>query len=364
MPVRLFRARLDQLEALLDAGDREGVVRVTSDLRADLAGLPANNVVVRENQPHLSRVQVDRFWDRIAPDDLPFLRQMIAPILRATPDANAKVLRFRIDLVELGTALRVGNRAAMDALRESIVEQVGELPPGVNLVARELPLIEAMLGDAWWNSLTDDILRDAADRLAPLMRLRERRPGAMLHLNLADVTAVRQRIVAGPDGRDLAITEYRRLVEETIQALLEANPVLQRLQRGEEISPEDLRELAELLRRQDPEIDEERLRQTYDVRTASFLQLLRHILGVAPLERWSTQVSRMFEEFISNHTTYSALQIRFLQTLRTFILQRGQITRADLVDAPFTRIHPNGVRGVFAPSEIDEVLAMVDAMVA
>jgi type I restriction enzyme R subunit len=364
MPVRLFRARLDQLEALLDAGDREGVVRVTSDLRADLAGLPANNVVVRENQPHLSRVQVDRFWDRIAPDDLPFLRQMIAPILRATPDANAKVLRFRIDLVELGTALRVGNRAAMDALRESIVEQVGELPPGVNLVARELPLIEAMLGDAWWNSLTDDILRDAADRLAPLMRLRERRKGAMLHLNLADVTAMRQRIVAGPDGRDLAITEYRRLVEETIQALLEANPVLQRLQRGEEISPEDLRELAELLRRQDPEIDEERLRQTYDVRTASFLQLLRHILGVAPLERWSTQVSRMFEEFISSHTTYSALQIRFLQTLRTFILQRGQITRADLVDAPFTRIHPNGVRGVFAPSEIDEVLAMVDAMVA
>lgn len=364
MPVRLFRARLDQLETALHLDNAPIVGRVVADLRNDLAALPANNVVVRENQVHLSQVLGEQFWARIGDDDLPFLRQTIAPILRATPDVDAKSLRFRIDLVELATAQLTGNRDVIDALRASIQEQVSELPSGVNLVAREQALIDAILGDAWWAAITDDALREAADRLAPLMRLRQRRPGAMLQLHLADVTAVRQRIVAGPDGRDLAITEYRRLVEETIQALVEANPVLQRLQRGEEISPDDLRELAELLRRQDPEIDEERLRQTYDVRTASFLQLLRHILGVAPLERWSTQVSRLFEEYIASHTTYSALQIRFLQTLRTFILQRGQVTRADLVDAPFTRLHPNGVRGVFGPGEIDEVLAMVESMVA
>jgi type I restriction enzyme R subunit len=364
MPVRLFRARLDRLAGALAAGDHEAIVRVTRDLRADLAALPANNVVVRENQTHLSQVQADRFWERLDDADLPFLRQTIAPILRATPDADAKALRFRIDLVELATALQVGNQAAVDALRASIEEQVSELPPGVNLVAREQALIDAILTNAWWTALTDDVLRDAADRLSPLMRFRERRAGAMLHLNLADVTAVRERIVAGPDGRDLAITEYRRRVEETIQGLLEANPVLQRLQRGEEISAENLRELSELLRRQDPGIDEERLRQTYDVRTASFLQLLRHVLGVAPLERWPTQVSRVFEEFIASHTTYSALQIRFLQTLRTFVLQRRQVARTDLVDAPFTQIHPSGVRGVFGPGEIDDVLRLVEDLVA
>lgn len=364
LPVRLFRARLDQLATALHLGDASAVLRLKAELRADLDGLPSNNVIVRENQAELSRVGADRFWQQVGDDDLPYLRQTIAPILRATAGADAKALRFRIDLVELGTALLVRNNDAIAALRESIIEQVSELPLGVNLVAREQPLIEAILSDPWWSNLDDDALRDVADRLAPLMRFRERRPEAMMRLNLADVAAVRERIVAGPDGRDLPIAAYRERVEQAIRALVEANPVLQRLQRGEDVSEADLRELAELLRLQDPEIDEERLRQSYDVRTASFLQLLRHLLGVAPLERWSTKVSRTFEEFIAAHTTYSGLQLRFLQTLRTFVVQRGQVTRTDLVDAPFTQLHPSGIRGVFSGTEIDELLSMTDQLVA
>lgn len=364
MPVRLFLARLDHLEAALHLGDTDTVARVTADLRADLAALPDNNVIVRESQRDLSRVTADGFWSRMRDDELAFLRQTIAPILRAIPDVDAKAMRLRIDLVELGTALLERNVDRIDALRESIVEQVGELPLTVNLVAREQELIEAILDDAWWATLDGAVLRDAAERLAPLMRFRERRPGALVRLNLADITAVHQRIVIGPDGRDLPIASYRARVEEAIRSLLEANSVLQRLQRGEEVSDADLAELAELLRRQEPGIDEERLRKSYDVRSASFVQLLRHVLGVAPLERWSTQVSRAFDDFIAAHTTFSALQIRFLQTLRTFVLQRGRVERADLVDAPFTRLHPSGIRGVFPAGELEEVLALTDRLVA
>ncbi len=364
MPVRLFRARLDQLDTLFAKGDVTAITRLKLDLRGDLTALPANNVVVRENRTLLNQVNADGFWDRLVPEDLVFLRQSIAPVMRATANVEAKSYRLQIDLVELGTALAAGNQAVFDALRASIMEQVEELPLGVNLVAREQALIQEILGDVWWTGLDDAVLRDVASRLAPLMHFRKPRPEAMVHLNLADLAAVRERIVSGPDGRDLAIADYRRKVEETIQALLAANPVLQRLQQGGDISDQDLRDLAELLRRQDPEIDEERLRKTYDVRTATFLQLLRHVLGVAPLERWSTQVSRAFEEFIASHTTYSALQIRFLQALRTYVLDRRQLERADLVAAPFTRIHPDGIRGVFGGGELDEVLALTQSLVA
>ncbi len=364
MPVRLFRARLDLLETALHLGNGELVARVATDLRGDLAVLPGNNVIVRENAALLAQVGSDAFWTRLRDDDFTFLRQMIAPILRATPDADSRALRFRIDLVELATARLSGNVDKEAALRASIIEQVEELPLEVNLVGRERELIEAILGDVWWASLDDAAMRDAAGRLAPLMRYRQQRRGAMLHLNLADLTAVRDRIVIGSGGHDLPIATYREKVEAAIRDLVEANPALQRLQRGEEVTDVDLRELAELLRRQDPEIDEERLRRTYDVRSASFVDLLRHVLGVVPLERWSTQVSRVFDEFIAAHTTYSALQIRFLQTLRTFVLQRGRVERADLVDAPFTRLHPSGIRGVFSAGELDEVLALAERLVA
>lgn len=364
MTVRLFRARLDQLAAALARQDADIAEALKADLRADLAALPANNVVVLENQATLARTRDEGFWQRLGRDDLIFFRGTIAPILRARTDADFKALRFEIDVVELGTALLAGNRDAAEALRAAIVDQISELPLGVNLVARERELIEAAQTDDWWANVSDAGLRRLVSRLAPLMRFRQERRDPMLSLNLADITAVHERIVSGPDGRDMPIAAYRQRVEETVRALLAENPVLQRIQTGAEVSAQDLRDLAELLRRQDPGIDEERLRKVYDVRTTTFLKLIRHVLGVEPLERWSTMVTREFERFIAEHTTYSALQIRFLQTLRTFILQRRRLERQDLVASPFTQLHPDGIRGVFNSGQIDEILALAGELVA
>jgi type I restriction enzyme R subunit len=363
MPVRLFRARLDKLEVAL-ARSAEVAERVVTDLRSDIAALPANNVVVLERQAELAAVRADGFWTRLAADDIAYLRRTIAPILRAQSDADFRALRFETDVVEYGTALLTGNRDAMDAVRESIIEQVSELPLGVNLVAKEQALIEAVLGPTWWDTADDARLGDLVSRLAPLMHFRRQRAEPMLALNLADITAVHERVVVGADGRDMPITAYRQRVEEAVRALLAENPVLQRLQAGDAVSEADLRALAELLRRQDPQIDEEKLRKVYDVRTASFVQLIRHALGVEPLERWSTAVTRRFDEFIAQHTTYSATQIRFLQTLRTFVIQRGKVERRDLVDSPFTQLHPQGIRGVFPPQEIEAVLGFAESLVA
>ena len=364
MPVRLFRARIALLESALAVGATDVADLVKGDLRAALAALPANNVVVREQQATLAAVRPDSYWPRLRADDLDFLRQTIAPILRAQADADFKALRFETDIVDLAAAILVGNQAAVEALKTSIVDQVSELPLGVNLVARERELISAVLGAEWWASVDQRKLRTLAERLAPLMHFRQQRPGAQLSFNLADITAVHERVATGADGRDMPIAAYRARVEETIQRLVAENAVLQRLEAGEEVSDADVRALADLLAANDPGIDEQRLRRVYDMRHASFVKLIRHILGVEPLERWSTYVARAFDEFIAAHTTYSSLQLRFLQTLRTFVLQRGSIERRDLVSAPFTQLHPDGIRGVFRPAEIDEVMGLAEGLVA
>jgi type I restriction enzyme R subunit len=364
LPVRLFRARLDKLEAALAANAADALERATADLRADLAQLPANNVVVLEHQADLAPLGGDAWWARIGRNELGYLRRTVAPILRARSEGDFKALRFETDVVDLGTALLSGNRDAVQALREAICAQVAELPLGVNLVLREADFISAVLGSAWWSDVGEAALQELVRRLAPLMRFRTQPREPMLALNLADVTAQRERIAVGPDGRDMPIVAYRRRVEEAVRALLAENPVLQRLRAGEAVSEADLAALAELLRRQDPGIDAERLRRVYDVRQASFVQLIRHVLGVESLERWSTVVTREFEEYIAAHTTYNALQIRFLQTLRTFILQRGGVERKDLVDDPFTRLHPEGIRGVFPAQTIDEILGFAGKLVA
>lgn len=364
MPVRLFRARVAHLEVAITRNATDVAEAAKADLRSAIEALPANNVVVLERQADLAVTRSDAFWLRLGPDKLDFLRQTIAPIMRVQSAGDFKALRFEIDLVELATAVLAENRDAAAALRDTVIEQITELPLGVNLVARERELIDAASKAEWWGSVEQARLRDLGARLGPLMRFRQERSGAMVSLNLADITALHERVVLGPDGRDMPISAYRARVEETVRRLLDENPVLQRLQRGQDVSESELRELADLLARQDPGIDEAKLKRVYDVRQASFARLIRHVLGVETLEKWSTFVTREFEDFIAGHTTYSALQIRFLQTLRTFILQRGRVERRDLVDSPFTQLHPQGIRGVFPARDIDEVVGFAEGLVA
>jgi type I restriction enzyme R subunit len=364
MPVRLFRARLRRLDVALALADESAIERVKRDLRADLAGLPANNVVVLEHQAELAKVRDDGFWSRLDARGLEYLARTVAPVMRAATGVDFKVSRFEIDVVELGTALLAGNTEALATLRQAIVEQVAELPLGVNLVAREQALIEAVLGEEWWQDLSQAALDAVLERLGPLMRFRQEERRPLLSLNLADIAAVRERIVVAPDGRDLPIAEYRRRVEEALRELVRENPVLQRIQSGAAVSENDLRQLAEVLEGLDPAVSEDRLRRVYDVRRGSFLQLVRHALGLEELERWPTFVSREFETFIAAHSTYNARQIRFLQTLRTFVLQRRRVEKRDLVDSPFTQLHPQGVRGVFSAREIEEILGFTEGLVA
>ena len=242
--------------------------------------------------------------------------------------------------------------------RDAIVEQVAELPLGVNLVATQRDLIESVIRGDWWTSTDDLKQRDLIARLGPLMRFRQQRRGAMVSLDLADLTAVRERITVGADGRDMPIATYRQRVEEAVRTLAANNPVLQRIQGGVAVSDIDLRSLANLLEQLDPTIDEERLRKAYDVRRATFLQLIRHVLGLQSLESWSTAVTREFDRFIAEHSTWSALQIRFLQTLRTYVLQRGKVERRDPRRfAVHAAPSHQGVRGVFAAGQIEEILA-------
>ena len=48
------------------------------------------------------------------------------------------------------------------------------------------------------------------------------------------------------------------------------------------------------------------------------------------------------------------------EILKSFILERGQATKESLVSPPFTHLHPEGIRGVFKPTQITEILSFVE----
>lgn len=364
LPVKLFKSRLDKLEAALSRNRDDVVASVKDELRHDINSLPKNNVLIFENQANLATIEPDQFWDQLGVQELGYLRSTIAPILRAQSGADFKAMRFETEVVELATALLAENKTAFVAIQKSLISQISELPLTVNVVAREKELIEEALHANWWSTPTEEKLHLLIERLARLMRYRQRKSEAITHLDIDDLTAVKGKIEFGPEHERMTTTVYREKVEAFIVNLVAENPVLQKIQAGQQVTDNEIIKLANLLQKQELHITEDLLRKVYDHKTARFIQFIRHILGLEKLESWSVTVSQAFDTFITGHTTLTALQIQFLQTLKTFILQTGRIDKPDFIDAPFTRLHPKGIRGVFNPDEIEEILRFSKKLLA
>jgi type I restriction enzyme, R subunit len=82
------------------------------------------------------------------------------------------------------------------------------------------------------------------------------------------------------------------------------------------------------------------------------------------LESFPDTVSRSIDRFIAEHQALTSHQLQFLNLLRDYIIHRGGIEKRDLIEAPFTIIHPSGIRGVFSPREIGEILTLTERLAA
>jgi type I restriction enzyme R subunit len=369
LPVRLVGLRLDKIEKALDSGRQQIAEREVVKLRKQLAELPQNSVVIKEAATVLDRLEEENFWITLNHQKLEFLRLEIKPLFRTVSEADFKAMRFERDVLEYSLVKLNEEKEKAETIRDGIVEQISELPLSINFVKQEEELIRASQANNYWakNNLIE--LEDALDelifRLGPLMKFREQVTGpGPVHLDLTDKLHNKEFVEFGPHHEAVSISRYKEMVEALIAELTEHNPVLLKIKNGEDVTPSEASELAEMLHAEHPHITEDLLRQVYKNRKASFIQFIRHILGIEILKSFPETVSEAFEQFIQEHNNLSSRQLEFLNLLKTFIVEREKIEKKDLINSPFTVIHPQGIRGVFSPAEIKEILILTEKLAA
>jgi type I restriction enzyme R subunit len=365
LPVRLVGLRLDKIEKAEDSGQADIAAREIAKLRLQIVALPNESVVIKEAAAALARLDDGNFWIRLSHDRLEFLRAEIKPLFRTVSEADFKAMRFERDLLEYSLAVLSEQKEQAETLKEGIVEQISELPLSVSFVKREEALIRAAQTSHYWAKADEDAFDELVAKLGPLMKFREQSTGQeQTHLDLADELHKKEWVEFGPQHEAVSITRYREMVENLIAELTAHNPVLQKIKNGEAVSSEEADELAELLHEEHPHITEDLLRQVYKNRKARFIQFIRHILGIEVLRSFPDEVSAAFDQFIRTHTTLSSRQLEFLTLLKNFIIEREKVEKKDLINAPFTVIHPQGIRGVFSPLEINEILQLTEQFAA
>ena len=365
LPVRLVGLRLDKIEKANDTGHSNIAEREARKLRQQIAALPKDSVVIKEAATALARLNEENFWISITHQRLECLRAEIKPLFRTVSEADFKAMRFERDVLEYSLAVLNEDKEQADTIKEGIVEQISELPLSVSFVKMEETLIRAAQTTHYWVKADEDAFDELSAKLGPLMKFSEQTTGQeQTHLDLADELHKKEWVEFGPQHEAVSISRYREMVEALIEELTEHNPILLKIKNGETVSADEATELAALLHEEHPHITEALLRQVYKNRKAHFIQFIRHILGIEVLQSFPDTVSAAFDQFIRAHTTLNSRQLEFLGLLKNFIVEREKVEKRDLINTPFTVIHPQGIRGVFSPAEINEILLLTERLVA
>ncbi|MFZ6014693.1 MAG: DEAD/DEAH box helicase family protein, partial [Bacteroidota bacterium] len=347
LPVRLFGFRLDKIEEAIAQSNSDLAEKEVMRLRKQIDMLPQQSVTVMDAKSDLQRIEDMNFWTRLDPNKIDFLRMTVKPLLRTVSNADFKAMRFEKDVVETSLAHLRGEQEKFDTMKDSLVEEITKLPLSINTVAEHEELIRKSQTNHFWATATESSFDQLIEELSPLMKLIDSFvvPLGPATFNFRDDVYKKEYVEFGPQHEALSVAKYRELVEKRVNDLVSKNTILQKIKDGKELNEYEAEKLAEQLREEHPHITLDLLRRVYDHKKAEFTQFIRHILGIEILESFPQTVSKAFDQFIADHGDLTVRQLQFLDLLRGFILEKGDITKRDLIQSPFTMLHPEGIRG-------------------
>ena len=359
VPEQLFQAKLNKASTVLSHSLEHLKEKVIQSLKQDIETLPLESVPVKEKAGQVAQVKEETFWKGFNQNSIDFLQRHICPLMRTKLAKDFHSLRFDIDILESQTALICKDETQIEKNREKIQQKISELPLTLNQVRAKKAVITKAQSKIFWDQLSEDSLEELRLELRNIMQYRSLPSNEIEKLDLEDMTLIKQNIEFGPDMEQTSVVEYRKKLESKIQNLLSKNEVLQRFKKGEKIDDADIEEMAHILQSEDPYITLDNLQKVYDNKKAKFIDFISHVLGLQKLQTQSEIIVEAFDRFIQNHSDFNSQQMRFLQVLKSFTIERGQATKENLVSPPFTHLHPEGIRGIFQPAQITEILSFV-----
>ena len=360
--IRQFRAWLHFMAASLSFDDQERRDTVIGNIRSEIRSLVEDDTTLAD-LPAFATVRDEAFWKNPDDQSISFIKETIMPFFERRRVENPQEVEFRSDIIDLKAALLCKNQDLVDTLREIIVAQVLDLPSSQNEVLRERDLVDAVQYSTWWVSPTEQNLDRLIARLAPLMKYREHRSEPLQKYTISDLITMEQKFEYGPDQERISGWEYRKRIRNHITERVPGNSFIRKILLGEKVAHTEIVKASELLSTEEPFLTDDVLETIYDLRNPRFMHVVRYVLDIEPLESWSDSVYHSVAEFLSTRTEMTVKQVQFLHTLRSFIIQKKAMRRADLKELPFTRIHPEGILGVFSQAEAQEIIAFAEALV-
>lgn len=362
LPVRFFNKQVEKLKLSNEKNQKQIYATCVKSLIDLVSMLPKGSIVVKEKLQEVDKINTELFND-LDDSKITFLKDVISPLFRALSGVDFKAMKFEKDVLEASIFKLGGETSKLNAQIANIAQQVSELPLTVNYVAEHRDLIEKVQTKSFWVEALDEELIDMSKELAPLMNLRNANRKDIKKYDFSDKIVVNEKYKYEVKD-DIKIEEYIKTVKEEIEKLENDNPILKKIKDGKALSDYEIKELEKELNECDACITTHNLRVAFKYDKASFLQLIKHIMGVEDLQGYPEKVAERFDSFISKHTCLTVTQLRFIEQLKEYCINNYGIKKKNLFEAPFTMFHPRGILGVFNDTEVREIIEIIEGLVA
>ncbi|MFN3152900.1 DEAD/DEAH box helicase family protein [Bremerella sp.] len=356
---RLFEARLELADIALNKPDLKSFDIAAELLSKDIADLPDDTISVKEKYKEVQTARNVELVKQFAPATVAMLRQEIAPLMQwRSIEGDTDAYKFDLLMSRL-EAERLRDTPRFEDFKADFLNQLTQLSMHLNQVRAKETVIAKVRGAAFWEEVTVADLEEVRRELRGIMKYRAASTVTVLPpkvLNVTDDKGLIEEQDYKPKLDGLDLVQYRRRVESVLRKLFDQNDVLQRIKAGEEVSEDDLQALVSLVLTQEPDLNLSDLVQYYP-ETAGHLDLaIRSIIGLDP-----EAVKQRFNAFVQKHTTMNSMQLRFMQMLQNHIAKYGSIEIERLYEEPFTSLSADGVDGIFADEQIDDLLEIIGA---
>lgn len=326
---------------------------LTGHLHQIVANMNLDNFVIRTQRKAVEFYAKPEPWGTLNTEQLTELAQLVAPLPTELTDDDEEAKRF--DLLVLRIQLAV-LQAGTDFLRlrermQGIAHAL-ELQDAIPAIKAEMPLIQAIAGEEWWQDVTPGMLENARKRLRALIKLIEKGKKLIVYTNFEDELGEGAEIELPEIANGLDMVKFR----DKARAFLKAHQdhiALQRLRRGQQLTATDLSELERMLE----QAGGTKAQIQKAAETAHGIGLfIRSLVG---LEREA--VVAAFSRFISDsHTTPD--QIEFIDLIIQELTENGVMESDRLYQSPFIDLNTQGPDGVFPSAIVDQLFMALSEM--
>jgi type I restriction enzyme R subunit len=350
-----FEARLELAQVALKQNQADAFDVAIELLRADINDLPDDSIAVRRQLRIVHELQQTELLKTLNAKTQHQLVEIIAPLMAARVLRDKHATAFDKLIATIQRCL-VEQASCFDDGRDQLLRELDKLAINILAVRQKDAVVAEVRSSDFWQNPSITKLEHARKELRGIMKYRQQ--GSLPGYETATTRTGDSGIREG--DRDVKIAGaneamlYRRKLKDILEQMIEANPTLQKIRKGDIIAEFELKSLTSTILTSHPGVSLDVLNDFYG-RTADQLHLtLREIIGLDP-----QAIEEHFKNFLHSHPTLTAQQVRFMNLLKKYISEHGSIVVDKLYEPPFDSISHEGIDGVFTPEDVSELVTLI-----